>query len=159
MHYYKIDPCDTANGPGLRVTLWVSGCTLKCEGCFNPETHDFSYGQEWTPDSYELLAEYLSKDGITGLSVLGGEPSDNAEDLLPILRQVRKDFPEKTIWMWSGRVMSALLRKRHVVDMLKFVDVLVDGPFIQRLAEPSLKYRGSMNQRVIHLTNFKNEQY
>ncbi|MCD7807279.1 MAG: anaerobic ribonucleoside-triphosphate reductase activating protein [Lachnospiraceae bacterium] len=160
MNYCNIKKTDIADGPGVRVTLFVSGCTHHCRGCFQPETWDFDYGDPFTEETKRALLEALSPDYIAGLSLLGGEPfePDNQRALLPILRQVRKSFPDKTIWAYSGYELEELAgwapglgraRCEATDEMLSLIDVLVDGEFMQEKKNITLLFRGSENQRLI----------
>lgn len=160
MHYASIKPCDIANGPGVRVSLFVSGCSHHCPGCFNKETWDFSYGQPFTEETMAQLYEMLSPSYITGLTLLGGEPMEkvNQRALLPFVKEVRHRFPDKTIWCYTGYTYEADLladtgRARCEVteEMLSCIDVLVDGRFVQELYDITLLFRGSSNQRLIDL--------
>ncbi len=157
MNYGQIKKTDIANGPGVRVSLFVSGCTHHCEGCFNSETWDFDYGQEFTEATQEELLGLLEPDFIAGLTVLGGEPFEpvNQRALLPFLKKVRKRYPHKTIWCYTGYLLEGQLWKGSVArceatdEMLSLLDVLVDGEFVQSEKDISLRFRGSKNQRVI----------
>lgn len=158
MNYAAIKPCDIANGPGVRVSLFVSGCTHHCKGCFQPETWDFSYGHLFTDDTAAQILDLLEPDYIKGLTLLGGEPFEpaNQAGLLPLLRSVRAQFPQKTIWSFSGytleKIRSGALGPGKVTEeMLSYLDVLVDGPFIEAKKDLSLRFRGSSNQRLIDL--------
>ena len=160
MYYGSIKPCDIANGTGVRVTLFVSGCTHRCKGCFQPQTWDFRYGQPFTAETEEALLEALDRPYISGLTLLGGEPfePENQRDLLPFLREVRRRYPGKTIWCFTGfRLEDELLREgshpRCAVtdDLLSCIDVLVDGRFVAAEKDISLQFRGSRNQRVLDL--------
>ena len=160
MHYASIKPCDIANGPGVRVSLFVSGCTHHCPGCFNRETWDFSYGQPFTEETMADLYEKLSPGYITGLTLLGGEPMEpaNQQALLPFVEEVRRRFPQKTIWCYTGYTYETDLLspagRAHcaVTDkLLDMMDVLVDGRFVQDLHDITLLFRGSSNQRLIDL--------
>ena len=159
MYYGAIKNCDIANGIGVRVSLFVSGCTNRCPGCFQPETWDFSYGEPFTAQTEERLLQLLSPDYISGLSLLGGDPfePDNQRALLPFLRRVRQAYPRKTIWAYTGYTLEALLQEGsrprcEVTDELfSLIDVLVDGPFIQAQKDISLRFRGSRNQRLLDL--------
>ncbi|MBQ8642136.1 MAG: anaerobic ribonucleoside-triphosphate reductase activating protein [Clostridia bacterium] len=160
MHYASIKPYDIANGPGVRVSLFVSGCTHHCPGCFNRETWDFGYGQPFDDAVIADLLEKLSSDYISGLTLLGGEPlePDNQRALLPFVRQVRRLYPEKSIWCYTGYTWeSDLLTESgrahcEVTDeLLAQMDVLVDGRFIEALHDITLLFRGSSNQRLIDL--------
>ena len=156
MYYSEIKNCDVANGTGVRVTLFVSGCTHHCKGCFNAETWDFSHGQPFTRHTEELLLRELDKPYISGLTLLGGEPfePDNQRTLLPFVRRVRESLPDKTIWAFSGYTWEELTagsRARcEVTDaLLSLLDVLVDGEFVESLKDISLRFRGSSNQRIL----------
>ena len=160
MYYGSIKPCDIANGTGVRVTLFVSGCTHRCKGCFQPQTWDFRYGQPFTAETEEALLEALNRPYISGLTLLGGEPfePENQRDLLPFLQEVRRRYPGKTIWCFTGfRLEDELLREgshpRCAVtdDLLSCIDVLVDGRFVAAEKDISLQFRGSRNQRVLDL--------
>lgn len=160
MRYGSIKKRDIANGLGVRVTLFVSGCTHHCPGCFQPQTWDFSFGQPFTEETERELLEALSSTYITGLTLLGGEPfePDNQRALVPFLHQVKTALPTKDIWAFSGYTLEELRGERpsrcrcEVTDeMLSMVDVLVDGPFIEAQKDISLRFRGSANQRVIDL--------
>lgn len=160
MNYGQIKKTDIANGPGVRVSLFVSGCTHHCEGCFNSETWDFEYGQEFTEATQEELLGLLEPDFISGLTVLGGEPFEpvNQRVLLPFLKKVRKRYPHKTIWCYTGYLLDRQLWKQSAArceatdEMLSLLDVLVDGEFVQREKDISLRFRGSKNQRVIDVS-------
>lgn len=156
MNYGNIKKRDIANGTGVRVTLFVSGCTHHCKGCFQPETWDFAYGQPFTRDTEDELLEALAPSFINGLTLLGGEPfeTDNQQALLPFLRRVRAAYPDKTIWAFSGYTWEELTgdsraRCACTDELLSLVDVLVDGEFVEALKDISLHFRGSSNQRVI----------
>ncbi len=158
MNYASIKPCDIANGPGVRVTLFVSGCTHHCKGCFQPETWDFSYGSPFTEAVREEVLCLLAPDYIRGLTLLGGEPFEpaNQAGLLPLLREVRIRYPSKTVWAFSGytleQIRSGTLGPPSVTEeILSCVDVLVDGPFVESLKNLQLRFRGSSNQRLIDL--------
>ena len=159
MKYASIRECDIANGEGVRVTLFVSGCTHRCKGCFNPETWSFAAGEPFTEHTQDFLIEELSKPWIQGLSLLGGEPMEpeNQRALMPFLRRVRSELPTKDVWCYTGCVLEDDLLKEsrwrtEVTDeMLACIDVLVDGPFIEELKDVSLKFRGSSNQRILRL--------
>ena len=158
MNYAAIKPCDIANGPGVRVTLFVSGCTHHCKGCFQPETWDFAYGEPFTDEVAQQILDLLSPSYIHGLTLLGGEPfePENREGLLPLLRRVRAQYPEKTIWAVSGYTYETLLSgkpgpEETIREQLSLVDVLVDGPFVEAKKDLGLRFRGSSNQRLIDL--------
>lgn len=150
MNYMEIKKSDIANGPGVRVSLFVSGCTHHCKGCFNPDTWDFSAGKPFDTAVEEELIKLLSRDYIAGLTLLGGEPMEpsNREVLLPFLRKVRDALPEKTIWCFSGYTFEELI-ENGAEDILKFIDVLVDGEFVLEKKDIRLAFRGSSNQRIL----------
>ena len=149
MNYAKIKKVDIANGPGVRVSLFVSGCRNHCKGCFNPETWDFDYGRPFTRATEDEIIEALRPSWIQGISILGGEPTEeeNAAVLIPFLKRVRAALPDKDIWLYSGYTYEALRDK----EILTLVDVLVDGPFLLEQKDAGLAFRGSRNQRIIDL--------
>ena len=159
MHSGEIKNCDIANGEGVRVTLFVSGCTNHCKNCFQPQTWDFDYGQPFTEETEQHLLELLSPSYINGLTLLGGEPfePENQRVLVPFLRRVRSAYPGKNIWSFSGFTYEELTTdgthpRCEVTDaMLSLLDVLVDGRFVEELKDISLRFRGSRNQRLIDL--------
>lgn len=161
MNYCNIKKCDIANGEGVRTTLFVSGCTNHCENCFQPETWDFNYGEPFTSEVEDVIIESLKPYYINGLTLLGGEPFEplNQRALLPFLHRVRRECPDKTIWCFTGFTLdNELLRdgsypRCEVTDeMLSLIDVLVDGRFVDRLKDISLRFRGSSNQRIIDMS-------
>lgn len=149
MNYAGINPCDIANGPGVRVSLFVSGCRNRCPGCFNPETWSFTYGKKFDQEAMEELLEALDKPFISGLSLLGGDPFEveNREQVLEICKRVKTEYPEKDIWCWTGYdfIEDGLID----LPVMKYIDVLVDGRFEIDKKDLRLKWRGSWNQRVI----------
>lgn len=149
MNYAEIKKVDIANGPGVRVSLFVSGCRNHCKGCFNPETWDFDYGRPFTRETEDEIIEALRPSWIQGLSILGGEPTEeeNAAVLIPFLKRVRAALPDKDIWLYSGYIYETLRDK----EILTLADVLVDGPFLLELKDAGLAFRGSRNQRIIDL--------
>ena len=159
MYYGNIKKCDIANGVGIRVTLFVSGCTNKCKGCFQPETWDFCYGKLYTQDTENEIIEALKAPGRAGLTLLGGEPfePENQRELVKLLRRVKTELPDKNIWSFTGFISDRDLlpggRKHCEVtnEMLSMIDVLVDGPFVEEKKNLSLQFRGSENQRVIDM--------
>ena len=158
MHYGAIKKCDIANGEGVRVSLFVSGCRNRCKGCFQPETWDFSYGQPYTKETEQTILDSLVPSYIHGLTLLGGEPMepDNQRALLPLLRRLKAEYPNKTVWCYSGHTyeeLTGISRARCEVtdEMLTLVDVLVDGEFVLQKKNISLRFRGSENQRLIDL--------
>ena len=157
MYYGEIKNCDVANGEGVRVTLFVSGCTNHCEHCFQPQTWDFTYGQPFTEETEEQLLAMLEPSFINGLTLLGGEPFEpkNQEVLLPFVKKVRERFPDKTVWSFSGFTWEELHDEdaychcEVTEELIGLLDVLVDGRFVEALKDISLRFRGSSNQRII----------
>lgn len=153
MKYAKIRRRDISNGPGVRVTLFVSGCTHKCPGCFNKEAQDFNYGKEFTDETVEEILEYMKDPNIVGFNLLGGEPFQQDSELLVYLLKEIKRQTGKSIWVWSGYTYEELMSIECVFAtmLLSYCDILVDGKFIESKKDLGLKYRGSSNQRVIDL--------
>lgn len=157
MNYADIKQYDIANGDGVRVSLFVSGCTHHCKGCFNREAWDFSYGKPFTEAEIDRIIEYLRPDYVKGLSLLGGEPMEpqNQEVLLPLLRKVRDIFPQKDVWCYSGYlfdrdILGRMCRESDVTrEMIGYIDILVDGEFILERKNLKINFRGSDNQRII----------
>lgn len=148
MRFAQVREFDVANGPGIRVSFFVTGCNHNCFNCFNEEYQDFNYGDPWTSRTTEQILDYLSKDQISGLSILGGEPFQNTRDLIDILRDIKKET-KKDIWVWSGYTFQEIIEDSEKLELLKEIDVLVDGRFVERLKDLTLKFRGSSNQRII----------
>ena len=159
MYYGEIKDCDIANGEGVRVSLFVSGCTNRCPHCFQPQTWDFNYGQPFTTETEERILALLSPSYINGLSLLGGEPfePENQRVLLPFVRRVRAAYPEKNIWAFTGFTYEELLTPdshpncEATEELLSLLDVLVDGRYMEELRDISLRFRGSSNQRLLDL--------
>lgn len=151
MRYHNITKDDMLNGDGLRVVLWVSGCSHKCDGCHNPITWDSSKGLIFGDIELEELREQLSKDYISGITLSGGDPLfiENRADILKLVRWVKTNFPTKTIWLYSGYTWEQVLRMHDCLAIMRLVDIFVDGPFINRLKDNTLMWKGSSNQRVI----------
>ena len=154
MNYADIKKVDVANGPGVRVSLFVSGCTHRCEGCFNPETWDFSYGVPFGEAEIQQILTFLAPDHIRGLSLLGGEPfePDNQRAVLELVRRARRELPGKTVWCYTGYLFEELAGNQvgtHSRTLLEGLDVLVDGPFVLAKKDLGLRFRGSHNQRII----------
>lgn len=157
MNYADIKQYDIANGTGVRVSLFVSGCTHHCTNCFNQEAWDFHYGQEFTEETITTIIRYLEPDYVAGLSLLGGEPFEHVNQigLLPLLRKVKSTYPDKTIWCWSGYlfdrdIVGTMVPKwNETKEMLSYLDVLVDGEFMEDQKNANLIFRGSANQRSI----------
>ena len=159
MYYADIKKVDVANGPGVRVSLFVSGCTHKCKGCFNEEAWDFKYGHEYTKKEEDKIIELLKPDYIEGITILGGEPFEyvNQKGILPLLRRIRKKLPNKTIWCFSGYtfdtdILEDMCNKyEETKELISYIDVLVDGKFEIDKKNFKLKFRGSSNQRIINV--------
>ena len=157
MNYAEIKYCDVANGPGVRTSLFVSGCSHHCPGCFNEIAWDFNYGKPFTQDTIDSIIEYLKPDYIQGLTLLGGEPFEysNQKGLLPLVRQVREVLPQKDIWCFTGFLFDKDIienmckRWKETNELLSYIDVLVDGRFVEELKNLNLKFKGSENQRTI----------
>ena len=159
MNYSAIKPCDIADGTGVRVSLFVSGCRRHCPGCFNSSTWRFGAGRPFTEGTEEHILRLLAPDHIAGLSVLGGEPfePENRIALAPFLERVRRMFPSKDVWCWTGFTLEELADAESR-RLLASVDVLVDGPFVEAERDISLAWRGSRNQRVIRLRKCSEQQ-
>ncbi|MCI6388089.1 MAG: anaerobic ribonucleoside-triphosphate reductase activating protein [Ruminococcus sp.] len=159
MHYSTIKDCDIANGIGVRITLFVSGCTNHCKNCFQPQTWDFDFGEPFTEETEEKLLEMLKPDYINGLTLLGGEPMEpqNQRALVPFLKRVREVYPNKNIWCFTGFTYEVLKtdgshpRCEVTDEMLSLIDVLVDGRYVDELKDLTLQFRGSSNQRLIDM--------
>ena len=159
MYYGNIKEFDVANGEGVRITLFVSGCTNHCEGCFQPATWDFQYGQPYTEETEERIIRFLDRPLTDGLTLLGGEPMepDNQRELVRLARRLKREHPDKTIWCFTGFIYERDLlagQRRHTEvteEFLSFIDVLVDGPFILEQRNLALTFRGSENQRVLDM--------
>ncbi len=163
MNYGTIKNFDVANGLGVRVSLFVSGCRNCCKGCFQPETWDFNFGKEFTKETEDQILELLKPGHIQGFSLLGGEPfeEENQAVLAPFLEKIRETYPQKDIWCWTGYIFDKDLQEgqrkhtQYTDRMLKCLDVLVDGPFVLEKRNLMLKFRGSENQRLLHLKDGK----
>ncbi len=157
MNYATIKNCDIANGPGVRISLFVSGCTHHCKGCFNEIAWDFNYGEPFTQDTVDAILGMLAPAHVKGLTLLGGEPFEpqNQPAIVDLLRQVKEEYPHKSIWAFSGYLFDRDILPGHLGDpaitkeFLSYLDVLVDGPFIESKKNLSLRFRGSDNQRLI----------
>ena len=148
LRYNKIRKQDIANGPGLRCSVFFQGCAHHCPNCFNPETHDFTGGKEFTDDTINRVLQLCDNENIEGLSILGGEPMNpkNIEGTTKLAKAFKEKFPDKSLWAWSGFKFDKDLKDKEIV---KYLDVLVDGQYVDELHNPTLKWRGSSNQRVI----------
>lgn len=156
MNYATIKNCDIANGPGVRVSLFVSGCTHRCPGCFNEVAWDFNYGMPFTREIEDKILNMLSPDFVQGITLLGGEPFEpqNQSVLVPFLRRLKEKYPNKTVWCFSGYLYENILNGKVgdpsvSREFLSYLDVLVDGPFIEGKKNLMLRFRGSENQRII----------
>ena len=143
---------DISNGPGARVSIFMQGCTFHCKNCFNPETHDFMGGEEFTEDTIDQVLKLCENANVEGLSILGGEPMHpmNIEGTTELAKKFKEKFPNKNLWVWTGFLFDRDLQNKEV---LKYIDVLVDGQYVDELRDPRLKYNGSSNQRVIDVQN------
>lgn len=150
MRYNKIRKMDIADGPGVRVSIFMQGCTFNCKNCFNPETHDFNGGKEFTDSTINRVLELCENENVEGLSILGGEPMNpkNIEGTTKLAKAFKQKFPDKNLWAWSGFRFDKELKDKEVV---KYLDVLVDGQYMDDLHNPTLKWKGSSNQRVINV--------
>ena len=161
MHYGAIKKFDIANGEGIRTTLFVSGCRNRCKNCFQPETWDFNYGKSFTKETEEEIFATMDNSSVRGLTILGGEPMEpeNQRELLPCLREFKSKFPDKTVWLYTGNLYEELTGKmgEHykciecTEELLSYVDILVDGRFVEEEKRLGLRFRGSANQRVIDM--------
>lgn len=150
MNYGQIRKYDIANGPGIRTSIFVTGCSLNCKNCFNKEYHNSNFGEKWTDQTTKKVIDYLSKDEVTGLTILGGEPFESAKDLISIIDDIKKQI-DKSIWIYSGYTFENLIENPTCKNLLKEVDVLVDGPFKEAKKDLKLRFRGSSNQRIIDI--------
>lgn len=165
MNYCAIYKQDIINGLGVRVSLFVSGCTHKCPGCFNQKAWNENYGKEYTQETEDLIMEYLKEPYIDGLSLLGGEPMEvtHQKDICKLVTRVRKELPEKNIWLYSGYTLEELtsdkVKTEFTDTILRSIDVLVDGEFIQAQKDVELPFRGSSNQRLIAMKRTMNSDH
>ncbi|MBS5384222.1 MAG: anaerobic ribonucleoside-triphosphate reductase activating protein [Acutalibacteraceae bacterium] len=164
MNYGAIKKCDIANGVGVRTVLFVSGCTHHCKGCFQPETWNFDYGERYTNETEDEIIESLRPDYVDGITLLGGEPfePENQRELVKLLRRIKKELPQKTVWSFSGFTYEELTGDSRAVcevtnEMLSMLDVLVDGEFVEAKRNISLRFRGSENQRLIDMNKTRKE--
>ena len=148
MRYNKIRKMDISNGPGIRVSIFMQGCTFNCKNCFNQETHDFKGGEEFTQETIDKVLKLCESEHISGLSILGGEPMHpiNIEGTTKLAKAFKEKYPNKNLWIWTGFLFDRDLKEKEV---LNFIDVLVDGQYVDELHDFTLKWRGSSNQRVI----------
>ena len=148
MRYSKIRKMDISNGPGVRVSIFMQGCTFNCKNCFNPETHDFDKGEEFTDATIERVLALCDNENVVGLSILGGEPMHprNIDGTTKLAKAFKEKYPNKTIWTWTGFLFDQYLKDKEVSI---YLDVVVDGQYVDELHDPTLKWKGSSNQRVI----------
>lgn len=160
MRYNKIRKMDISNGPGIRVSIFVQGCAFNCKGCFNPETHDFNSGKEFTTMEANKIIQLANKDYINGLSILGGEPlhPKNIESVSMLCEYFKYKYPYKTIWLWSGFRYEDILERENNYNIFNYIDVLVDGQFKEEYHNPTLRWKGSSNQRVIDVQSSLREE-
>ena len=160
MHVGEVMTADVANGEGMRVSVFVSGCRNHCKGCFQPQTWDFNYGREYTPEIEQFIIDELSKSYYDGITILGGDPMEpeNQEPVLRLLRRIKKELPDKNVWVYTGYVFDRDLvpgGKRFVDgvtrELLESIDILIDGRFVEELKNLMLNFRGSGNQRIIKM--------
>lgn len=151
MRFNKIRKMDISNGPGVRVSVFTQGCDFHCENCFNPETHDFKGGKEFTENVLEQVLDLCDKDFIEGLSILGGDPlhPKNREGTTLLVKKFKERFPKKSVWVWTGFLFEQLKNE----EIMNYIDVLVDGQYVDKLHDPTLRFCGSSNQRVIDIPN------
>ena len=152
MNYLSYNKCDVLNGTGVRCVLWCSGCIHKCKGCFSNESWKFCNGLPFNQEMQDKIITDLKPDYISGLTLSGGDSLHprNAIDLIPFVKRIKEELPSKNIWCYTGYVLEDLFDNEIQKELLSYVDVLVDGPFVQELADSSLKFRGSSNQRILY---------
>ena len=159
MNYSALRKADIANGIGFRCTLWCCGCMRKCPGCFNPEAQDQNYGQPFTDEVKEKIFKELEDPHCSGLSLMGGEPmskcSDNRKVMIALCKEVKERFPNKSVWMWSGYTFEEIANDDEMSPILDYIDVLVDGPFVLEKRDLSTPFRGSTNQRIIKVDEWR----
>ena len=150
MRYNKIRKMDISNGPGVRVSIFMQGCNFNCKNCFNPETHDFNGGKEFTDETINRVLELCENKNVEGLSILGGEPMNpqNIEGTTKLAKAFKEKYPEKNVWAWSGYTFDNYIKDKEVA---KYLDVVVDGQFVDEEKNPTLEWKGSSNQRVINV--------
>lgn len=156
MNYSSIRKFDVTNGVGIRTTLFVSGCTHKCKGCFNEEQQDFNYGEPFTKEIEDKFIEYANNPLIKGISILGGEPLQQGDDMYNLLKRLKEEV-KKPIWLWTGYKYE-YVKKSEMSKCLNYIDVLIDGKYEEEKRDLTLKYRGSSNQRVIEVNKYENEK-
>ena len=159
MYYSSIVRADIANGESFRVSLFVSGCARNCPGCFNPEAQNPDFGKPFDDEAKQKIFKELEHEWCKGVSFLGGEPlsklSDNRKVIIALAKEIREKFPDKTIFLWSGYLFEEILKNDEMKDILKYIDILIDGPFIEELRDISLKWRGSSNQHIVNVAKWR----
>ena len=155
MRYNKISKMDVSNGPGIRVSIFLQGCEFHCKNCFNPETWSFKSGKEFTNETINKILELSDKETVSGLSILGGEPMHpkNIEGTIELAKKFKEKFPKKTVWVWSGFLYEDVLKRDP--EVFNYIDVMVDGQYVDELHDPTLRWKGSSNQRVIDIKKTK----
>ena len=161
-NYGKLNSMDVANGPGIRVSIFFSGCTHRCPNCFNSDLWDFHYGKPFTTDTIQTIIKLMEPEYISGLSILGGEPFQSIPPMISLIEAVKSAYPNKTIWIWTGYLfekIKVMMTETDADAIFKNVDVIVDGPYKDELSDLTLKFKGSSNQRLIDVkkTIEKNE--
>lgn len=151
MRYNAIYKFDISNGPGIRISIFTQGCNIRCEGCFNSQLWDINNGIEWTEETFKYVCKLLNKPYISGITWLGGEPTIYAKEITDINTRIKKLFPNKTIWLYTGHDLDTILKNEEYRELVWTTDVLVEGPFIQGLMSRLLKWRGSSNQNIIDI--------
>lgn len=154
MRIHDITTCDVNNGEGFRVTLWVAGCSHHCPGCQNPETWNPQGGQPFGQKAHDYLFEELAKPYIHGLTLSGGDPLDSFDDILPLVREVKTKMPQKDIWVYTGYTIEQIESSR-LKDIMPYVDIIVDGPYVESKRDVTLAFRGSSNQHIVRLKDGK----
>ena len=157
MNYSALKKCDIANGIGFRLSLWCSGCSRRCKGCFNPEAQDPNFGKEFDEVARHKVMKELADEHCSGLSLLGGEPLyiSNRSTMIELCREVKQKFPEKDIWLWSGFLFEDILKDETMKPILTYIDVLVDGEFVISKKDLSTPFRGSTNQRLLDVADWR----
>ena len=159
MNYSALKKCDIANGIGFRLSFWCSGCARHCPGCFNPEAQDPNFGKPFDEDAKEKIFKELSNPHCAGLSLLGGEPlsrlSDNRKQVIQLCKECKERFPDKNIWCWSGYKFEEITADEEMRPILDYIDVLVDGEFVETKKDLSVPFRGSSNQRVLDIAKWR----
>lgn len=153
MRIYDITSCDVNNGEGIRVTLWVAGCRHRCPGCQNPETWDFDGGYAFDKEARDFLFNELGKSYIDGLTLSGGDPLYSVDEIVPLCKEIKEKFPEKNIWLYTGFTLEEIQASPSLKKILPYIDVLIDGPYVEALRDVTLEFRGSSNQRLIRFNH------